>query len=244
MIDQLDGRTKLISVILISIAMFNFHHFYQYGIMFAIVLYTLGCGFNKDERRLFNKHWKLYLLLPLANIFINLFFINGPIMWSWGWLHLSILDLQIALRLTLVLMITLIFVIVTKPLEIALAVGKSAHSITFGRYKGVGIPLVVIIMTSFVSEFHATFLTVKKAAALRSQSDRRWFHKFWDFIFMLQPIILITLKKADRFSEALIVKGYHRNAPVFDYQKIKYHWRDRIVYLMLLLLLAVTYVLP
>lgn len=123
-------------------------------------------------------------------------------------------------------------IVITSPEEMALAVGKIAHDITLGHYNGLGIPLVIIIMSSFINEFQETFRSVRYAYTLRnSKTDSSYLKRAMNYIFMLQPVILIALRKADRVSDALIAKGYHRGARLFNYQEIKYHRRDYLIYL-------------
>ncbi|MBA1434305.1 energy-coupling factor transporter transmembrane component T family protein [Bombilactobacillus bombi] len=235
---KLDGRTKLITCIFLTLFMFSFHYYWQYGVIIGLFVIIVTTTFSAEQRQQLLQHWKLVTFLPSLNLFANLFFVNGPVLWSWGWLHLTNLDLQIFIRIALLLMFALALTIKTTPQELALSVGKIFHSVSLGRYNGAGVPLVIIIMVAFINEFQATFVTVQQAYKLRSSSssNQRGWQRVKEYAFLLQPIILISMKKADQVADALIAKGYHHNSSLFDYQAIKYHVMDIMVYLVLILI--------
>lgn len=237
--DQLEGRTKLVTCFVLSLIMFWFKYYWQYILVFFALSMIIVFSFNKFQKKQLIKHWKLLLFLPLINLFVNLFFINGTEIWSWGWFHLTELDIQITARLFLISLIAIILIIKSTPQEMAIAVGKIANSLTFGKYHGIGLPLVVIIMASFIDDFRQTFITVLRANTIRNSGCK----SILDMIFLLQPIMIIALKKADRMSDALIAKCYHRDAQIFNYHDVKYQSIDKIVYLGLVVLIIVEFTL-
>ncbi|BDR58211.1 energy-coupling factor transporter transmembrane component T family protein [Xylocopilactobacillus apicola] len=232
----IDGRTKLISCIVLTLLMFTYRYYWQY--LITVLLFGVGLAFfSSDERRKIFSHWKLILCLPSLNLIANLFFVNGRIIWHWGWLTLTNLDLQIFIRIALLLIFALSLVVKTTPKEMALSVGKIANTLSFKKYQGVGIPLVIIIMVAFINEFAETFVSVRSAYVLRQSRQVQRLRAAVDYIFLLQPIILVALKKADRVSDALIAKGFHREAHLFNYQAVKYHLKDYLIYLVLLIII-------
>ncbi|AXX65572.1 energy-coupling factor transporter transmembrane protein EcfT [Bombilactobacillus bombi] len=242
---KLDGRTKLLTCVFLTLFMFSFHYYWQYLVIIMLFAILLLVGFNAQERGQLFRHWKLITFLPAINLFANLFFVNGRVIWSWGWLHLTNLDLQIFIRIALLLMFALALTIKTTPQELALSVGKIFNSLSFRRYHGAGVPLVIIIMVSFIDEFQVTFVTVKQAYRLRASTaaEVKGWQRILDYAFLLQPIILISMKKADQVADALTAKGYHHNSSLFDYQSIKYHWLDWLVYSALVALVVVNVLL-
>ena len=237
---KLDGRTKFLTCIFFTLFMFSFHYYWQYGVITLFFVGLLALEFTKEQRQQLFQHWKLILFLPSLNLFANLFFVNGRVLWSWGWLTLTELDIQIFVRIVLLLLFALALTIKTTPQELALAVGKICHSLTFGHYHGSGLPLVIIIMATFINEFQETFVTVKQAYKLRAsnQAAVHWGKRLTETALLLQPIILISMKKAGQVADALIAKGYHNQAHLFNYQAIKYHWSDWLIYGVLLLLVV------
>lgn len=239
MIIKLDGRTKFLTCIFFTLFMFSFHYYWQYGVITFLFAVLLLLGFTKVQRQQLFQHWKLILFLPSLNLLANLFFVNGRVLWSWGWLNLTELDIQIFLRIVLLLSFALALTIKTNPQELALSVGKICYSLTFGHYHGSGLPLVIIIMATFINEFQETFLTVKQAYKLRS-SDKavtHWEKRLYETALLFRPIILISMKKASQVADALIAKGYHNQAYLFNYQAIKYHWPDWLIYCLLVFLI-------
>lgn len=238
---KLDGRTKLISIVAITLFMFTFKNYWQYLLITGIFILIFFGQLRLNQRKQIVKHWKLILILPSLNLIVNSFFINGKVIWSWWRLHITRLDLAIFWRLILLLLFALTFSTITNPSEMALAIGKIINSLTLGYYQGSGIVLVVIIMAAFIREFGETWQTVIQAAKLRtipSKSFQRWSDLIAP-IWLLQPLILISLKKADRVADALIAHGYHQDAKLFDYRKQKYHLNDWIIYGSLVLFIII-----
>lgn len=241
---RLDGRTKLISTIGITLLMFSFKNYWQYLLLTGIFIIVFILGLTPKQQYQVLRHWKLILFLPALNLLVNSFFVNGKVIWVWGWFKLTNLDLQIFWRLVLLLLFALTLTVVTTPWEMASTGGKIINTLTLGTYQGSGIGLLVIIMAAFIREFSETWQTVLQAAKLRLKPQKAV--RNWDFLLapiqsiqLLQPLVLIALRKADRVADALVAQGYHQGARLFDYQKQKYHLRDFLVYLFLLLWLLV-----
>lgn len=76
LINRIDGRTKLITWILLTLLMFNFHYYFQYLVMIILLGLTVFTELNSSERGQIFRHWKLILILPILNLLINLFFVN------------------------------------------------------------------------------------------------------------------------------------------------------------------------
>lgn len=235
LLTSLDGRTKFIAWLTLTIVMFSFDTYAQYICLFVLVGILLWFFFDPLERKAIYKSWKFLILVPVINLFANLLFENGRVLFSFAFFTFTDTDIQIFMRIFLLLLFSRCVLLKTDEKELGVAIGKIIHSISFHKVSSTAIPLTIIIMLSFSDKFKSVMREINKSYLLRTKgiSRKGIIQKIKSRAMLLSPLFIISMKKTEQVSTALLAKGYHRGSQVVDYKKIKYRKKDYFAYVVL-----------
>ncbi|MDN6640372.1 MAG: energy-coupling factor transporter transmembrane protein EcfT [Tetragenococcus sp.] len=230
---SLDGRTKFISWLFVTISMFFFQNYSQYIMLTVFILILLYLFYSKEERKNIFHSWKIVLFIPTLNLVANSLFINGEVLYRFLVFSLTDTDIKIFMRIFLLLVTSRIILAKTNEKELGVSIGKIFHSLTFQKVNSSVIPLIIIIMLSFVDTFKDVVQEVNKSYLIRTKGIQHSgvVKRFLERVQLLSPILMISLRKAEQLSTALIAKGYNKNSQIVNYKEIKYKKIDYFSYL-------------
>lgn len=231
----LDGRTKLIAWLSLTIIMFLFENYMQYICLILLFFLLLYIFYKPSEIKSIYRSWKLLLLIPTINLIANLLFENGKVLYTLSIFTFTDTDIQIFMRIFLLLFFSKCVLIKTEAKELGIAIGKIIHTLSWHKISSTAIPLITIIILSFVDKFRQVMQEINKAYLLRTKgiSHKELVQKIRARAMLLVPLLMISMKKTEQVSTALLAKGYHRGSQVVDYLKINYGKNDYIAYIIL-----------
>lgn len=231
-LNQLDGRTKFIAWLSLSIVLFFLKTPQQYGVIIIFFICQIIFFYTSYERRHILKSWKLFIIFPTINLIANAFFLNGTIIASWGILSLTDTDVKIICRLLLLLIMSKAILLKTEEKELAIAIGSFMYVLSGHRLKYSTVPLVVMITLSFVGNFKHVISSINNSYLLRTihLASQSPLTRFKNRLKLLAPILLISLKKANQVAITLIAKGYHKETQFIEYSAISYQKNDYLAF--------------
>jgi len=237
MLSSLDGRTKFIAWLALTIVMFLFDSYLQYLSLILILALIFYGFYDVTERKTIYKSWKFLFLVPTINLIANLLFENGEVLYAFSVFTFTDTDIQIFMRIFLLIFFSRCVLLKTDAKELGIAIGKIVHSLSFHRINSTAIPLLIIVILSFIEKFRQLMQEINKAYLLRTNgiSQKGIVQKVRSRAMLLSPLLMISMKKTEQVSTALLAKGYHRGSQVVDYSKIKYSENDYIAYGILIL---------
>lgn len=120
LIHRLDPRVKLISSIMFIVALFVVHDFVGFAI--CIVALSLIVRLSKVPLFFIFRGMKPLILILLFTFVLNIFMVDGEVLWRWGFLKITDRGIYIAvfmaLRLMLLIISSSILTLTTKPIDL------------------------------------------------------------------------------------------------------------------------------
>lgn len=179
---------------------------------------------------------KIYRSLLAVTVWIGLFY-SLTVGWVWPenqavWYgHWSLGGLgQAALilwRLVLVFALTRLFTAVTMPLEQGTGIAYFLNPLTRITPKAADFALLLTLTLRFIPLIIEEATLIWKVRALKGEWPSSWFGRSREFIQLIVPLILLSLRRAEELAENLMLRGYGSGI----YQTIMLHERtlkDRI----------------
>lgn len=244
-IHKLDPRSKIFFTISYLIIVFLANTIIEFIILLGLLLvirYLSKVGFGYLLSGM-----KLIMLIVIFTSLIHLIFnTNGAVLVTIWKLQIYSGALKsivlITVRFFLVVALMIIFTITTSPAEITNAIEKS-----LGFLKKIGINVSTFALLMSISlRFIPTIgeetnrimnAQISRGANLNTGSFRQ---RIKNFTPVLIPIFIATLKRADELATAMEVRGYNPDKNRTKYKQLKYTKPDYIVYILVMLLVALT----
>lgn len=234
-LDDLDSRTKFIAWLVLSFLLFLLKEVSQFVALFLFFVLHFTLYFTKYDCLYILKSWKLFVFIPLINLIANAFFVNGTVLLSWGVLSLTDTDIKIIFRLVFLLVMSKAILLKMEEKALGIAIGSFVYSLSFHRITHSIVPLVVIIIMSFLTNFKVVLFNINASYLIRSShlTEQTRLSLIKNRIKLLAPILLISLKKTNTVTTALLAKGYHKESTFIDYRTLRYKKGDYIAFTIL-----------
>ena len=142
-IHKLDARVKIIATLLYIIELFIVDNFL--GFLIAAVVLGILIAISKVPLSFIIRGLKPILILLMFTFALNIFMVNGEVIWSWGFLHITKEGIQtavfMAVRLILLIIGSSMLTLCTRPLSLTDGIER-----LLSPFKKIGLPAHEIAM--------------------------------------------------------------------------------------------------
>lgn len=240
-IHNLDPRVKLIGTIFYLINIFIANTIIEFVVLFIFLL--ILCYLVRINLGYLLSGFKSILVIIFFTALIHIIF-NKTGSEIFSILNFSIYSgaiysiILMCARFFLVIAIMIIFMITTSPTELMAAVEKGLSPLsrlginisTFSLLLSISVRFIPTIGEETNRIINAQ---VSRGANLRSAGI---IEKIKNFIPILIPIFIATLKRADDLATAMEVRGYNPDKKRTKYKKLKYNRYDYLSYVIIIVL--------
>lgn len=253
-IHRLDPRVKIISLILLMVAIFISYSTWEMTFIMAGILglfiFLLALISNTSFRLLFKSlraMWFLIIFLLLINILIkpnnaeNIAFSIGSLDIYWESIFQS---LKIIIRLFLTVSLTMILTTSTKPLDLTYALEwfmKPLKAIKFPTHE---IAMTISIALRFIPTLLNEVERIMKAQTSRGVDFKhgKISSRFKAIISLIIPLFIASFQRAEELADSMEARGYDPKAKRTTYHKLRFSVNDLFVFILCGAFMAATIV--
>ena len=243
-VHRLDPRQKIMSLILLMVAIFmplyNFSStFFVMGILFILLLILMAfshvslLSLLKSLRAM----WFLILFLMLINVLVPIYG-TEHIAFSIGDFHVyweSILQsLKIIFRLFMMIQVTMMLTATTKPLDLTYGLEWYMSPLKIIRFPAHEIAMVISIALRFIPTLLDEANRIMKAQASRGVDFKHGSikMKFKAVIALIIPVFVSSFQRSEELANAMEARNYDPRAKRSRYHLLKFHFLDLVSFLL------------
>ncbi len=247
-IHKIDARVKLISFIVMLVAVFlnygsNFQNFIMYGIFFIILMTIVIIGKVSlfSILKSVSALWIMMIILLILNFFLvqqgNILFSIGKFDFYDEGLYRTI---YIVVRLILMVIITSILTATTKPMELTFALEWLLSFLAFCN--GMKVAIHIFSMTLSLALRFIPTLADEANRIIQAQASRgvdlkngKLKDRFKGLVSLIIPLFISCLGKSADLADAMDARGYNPLGKRTRYDYKKWNIKDSILTLVNLL---------
>lgn len=238
-LNKLDPRTKIFFTIFYFISIFSANTLLEFLIL--IIPFALLIYYSEVNLPYLLKSFKVVFILVIFTSVIHIILNNQ------GFKIITLLGfsiysgaifsiLLISIRFFLVVLTMVIFNITTSPTDITYAINKSLKFLSKIGFDVDSFSLIVSISLRFIPTIleetdRIINSQVSRGANLKSGN---FVSRIKNFIPILIPIFISTLKRADELAIAMEIRGYIPNKKRTRYKELKYNTVDYFIYIFII----------
>lgn len=251
-IHKLDARTKMLATFFYMISLFLFNKFA--GFLFAFVFLALAVGLSKVPVRYIFKGLRPVLFLLMFSVILNLFIMQGEVLWEWGNLHITKESLRfsvfVSLRLVFLVTGASLMTLTTTPGQLASALEDLMSPLAKFHVPVHDIAMMMSIALRFIPILTQEMDTITKAQMARGAELERGniFVRAKKMIPIVIPLFVSASRRAEELAQAMDARCYHAGGTRTRMKPLVYHHRDwvafGVLFVYMLLLLVVLRMLP
>lgn len=242
-IHRLDPRVKIIATLLFIIELFivdNFLGFAVAGVCLGIVIAVSGVPLGYIVRGL-----KPIIIILLFTFTLNMFMIDGRILWQWGFLKITAEGLRtavfMAIRLILLIIGSSMLTLCTRPLSLTDGIER-----LLSPFKIIGVPAHEIAMMMTIALRFIPTLLEETDKIMKAQQARgadfetgNLIHRAKSLIPILVPLFVSAFRIAQDLAMAMEARCYRGGEQRTRMHEMKLKGRDYVAFLLLALFMAV-----
>lgn len=242
-IHSLDPRVKIIATLLFIIELFivdNFFGFAVAGVCLGIVIAVSGVPLSYIVRGL-----KPIIIILLFTFTLNMFMIDGRILWQWGFLKITAEGLRtavfMAIRLILLIIGSSMLTLCTRPLSLTDGIER-----LLSPFKIIGVPAHEIAMMMTIALRFIPTLLEETDKIMKAQQARgadfetgSLIHRAKSLIPILVPLFVSAFRIAQDLAMAMEARCYRGGEQRTRMHEMKLKGRDYVAFLLLALFMAV-----
>lgn len=242
-IHRLDPRVKIIATLLFIIELFivdNFLGFVVAGVCLGIVITVSGVPLGYIVRGL-----KPIIIILLFTFTLNMFMIDGRILWQWGFLKITAEGLRtavfMAIRLILLIIGSSMLTLCTRPLSLTDGIER-----LLSPFKIIGVPAHEIAMMMTIALRFIPTLLEETDKIMKAQQARgadfetgNLIHRAKSLIPILVPLFVSAFRIAQDLAMAMEARCYRGGEQRTRMHEMKLKGRDYVAFLLLALFMAV-----
>ena len=242
-IHRLDPRVKIIATLLFIIELFivdNFFGFAVAGACLGIVIAVSGVPLGYIVRGL-----KPIIIILLFTFTLNMFMIDGRILWQWGFLKITAEGLRtavfMAIRLILLIIGSSMLTLCTRPLSLTDGIER-----LLSPFKKIGVPAHEIAMMMTIALRFIPTLLEETDKIMKAQQARgadfetgSLIHRAKSLIPILVPLFVSAFRIAQDLAMAMEARCYRGGEQRTRMHEMKLKGRDYVAFLLLALFMAV-----
>lgn len=253
-IHRLDPRIKIISLILLMVAIFISYStweitFIMAGIL-ALFIFLLAIISNTSFKALFKSlraMWFLIIFLLLINVLIKpnnaekIAFSIGSLNIYWESIFQS---LKIIIRLFLMVSLTMILTTSTKPLDLTYALEWFMKPLKLIKFPTHEIAMTISIALRFIPTLLNEVERIMKAQTSRGVDFKhgKISSRFKAIISLIIPLFIASFQRAEELADSMEARGYNPKAKRTTYHKLKFSVNDLFAFILCGAFMAATIV--
>ena len=241
-IHRLDPRVKIIATLLFIIELFivdNFLGFAIAGVCLGIVIAVSGVPLGYIVRGL-----KPIIIILLFTFTLNMFMIDGHIIWQWGFLKLTMEGLRtavfMAIRLVLLIIGSSMLTLCTRPLSLTDGIER-----LLSPFKRIGVPAHEIAMMMTIALRFIPTLLEETDKIMKAQQARgadfesgNLIQRAKSLIPILVPLFVSAFRIAQDLAMAMEARCYRGGEHRTRMNEMKLKTRDYAAFVLMVLFLA------
>lgn len=208
-----DPRIKLISMIILIIAVFVDIGFLGYGIIGLFLV--LGLLVSKISPKMIVKSMRAMLFMMVFLLFINIFVVKTGNLWlDLGFVKIyegAILQtLYIFIRLVIMISITTILTVSTKPMDLTVAIEDLLAPLRVFKVPSHEIAMIISIALRFIPTLIDEANRIMKAQASRGVDfeEGSLKEKISSILALIIPLFASSFQRAEELADAMEARGY------------------------------------
>lgn len=249
-VHRLDPRFKIFAMILLMVCIFlSFGsiamNFIMYGIL-MIMIFSIMISSHVKISSLFKQlkmMWFMIIFILIINLLVSkdesLGYFN--ITKNWRIYYSAIYNtLYIAIRLVLMLGLSMVLTATTTPLQLTGALEWYMYPLKFIRFPVHEIAMVISLALRFIPTILEETDKIMKAQASRGVDFQRGKikEKIRSIISLIIPLFVSAFQRSDDLANAMEARGYNPQAKRTRYRINKWHLRDSLSLVFILLVFA------
>ena len=211
-VHKLDPRVKLVLTILFMVLVFMVDHFIGYGIILLFLLFVIKLADLPLARII--KGLKPVLTILIFTTVLNIFTIQGEVLWSWGFLKITkeglIWAAFIACRIVLLVLGTTLLSLTTSPLKLTDGLESLMSPLKVIHFPAHELAMMVSIALRFIPTlFEETDKIIKAQKARGADFESgHLLDRARAMIPLLVPLFLNSLDRASDLGIAMEARCY------------------------------------
>ena len=246
-IHRLDPRTKLLGTLLFIISLFCMDSPWGYGL--AALFLAVTIRLSKVPLKFMVRGLKAVLVLLLISVSFNLFLTPGREIFRLGFLKITWEGLRtavfMAVRLIFLVLGSSVMTLTTTPNELTDGLEKG-----LGFLKKVGVPVHEVAMMMSIALRFIPILIEEADKIMKAQMARgadfesgNIVQRAKSMVPLLVPLFISAFRRATDLAMAMEARCYRGGEGRTKMKPLRYHRRDRLAQLLLVLYLAAVIVL-
>lgn len=242
-IHKLDARVKIIATLLYIIELFIVDNFL--GFLIAAVVLGILIAISKVPLSFIIRGLKPILILLMFTFALNIFMVNGEVIWSWGFLHITKEGIQtavfMAVRLILLIIGSSMLTLCTRPLSLTDGIER-----LLSPFKKIGLPAhEIAMMMTIALRFIPTLLDetdkIMKAQQARGADfeSGSLIQRAKSLIPILVPLFVSAFRIAQELAMAMEARCYRGGENRTRMNEMKMQSRDFVAFGLQAMFLAV-----
>lgn len=242
-IHKLDARTKIIVTFMYIVELFIINSFAGFAIAataICIVISISHIPFGFVFRGL-----KVVFVIVLFTLFLNMFMIDGEIIWQWKFLHITYEGLYralfMAIRLVLLIIGSSVLTLTTKPMELTDGLEKLMRPLEVIRVPVHEIALMMTISLRFIPTLLEETDKIMKAQQARGADfeSGNMLQRAKSLIPILVPLFINSFRIAQELALAMESRCYRGGQGRTRMNEMKFGNRDAVAALISVIFLVV-----
>ena len=241
-IHRLDPRVKIIATLMFIIELFIVDNFLGFAI--AAVCLGIIIGVSKVPVSFIMRGLKPILLILMFTFALNIFMVDGRILWQWGFLKITVEGLHLAvfmaIRLVLLLMGSSMLTLCTRPLSLTDGIER-----LLSPFKKIGVPAHEIAMMMTIALRFIPTLLEETDKIMKAQQARgadfetgNIIQKAKALIPILVPLFVSAFRIAQDLAMAMESRCYRGGNHRTRMHEMKLTGRDYVAIVLLILFMA------
>ncbi len=242
-VHKLDPRVKIIATLLFIIELFIVNNFIGFAISAAVLAVIIAV--SKVPLNFILRGLKPILIILLFTFALNIFMINGEVIWSWWILKITKEGIRtaifMAVRLILLIIGSSMLTLCTRPLSLTDGIER-----LLSPFKKIGLPAHEIAMMMTIALRFIPTLLEETDKIMKAQQARgadfelgSLLHRVKSLIPILVPLFVSAFRIANDLAMAMEARCYRGGQHRTRMHEMKLAGRDYIAFLLQGLFLAV-----
>ena len=242
-IHRLDARTKIIGTLLYIIELFIVNNFWGFLIAGAALFAVIAV--SKVPPKFIFRGLTAVFLIILFTVVLNLFMVDGRILWQWKFLKITYEGISRAafmgIRLVLLIIGTSMMTLTTKPVELTDGIEKLMSPLSKIGVPSHEIALMMTIALRFIPTLMEETDKIIKAQQARGADfeSGNLFQRAAKLIPILIPLFVSSFRIAQELALAMEARCYHGGKNRTRMNEIRFDSGDAVAAVLLVLFLAV-----
>lgn len=242
-VHKLDARTKIIATFLYIVELFIVNNFR--GFLIAGIFLFLVIGLSRVPVKFIFRGLTAVFLIIAFTFLINLFMVDGRILWQWKFLSISYEGLNraffMAVRLVLLIIGSSLMTLTTKPIELTDGLEKLLKPLSKIGVPSHEIALMMTIALRFIPTLMEETDKIIKAQQARGADfeSGNILRRAKALIPILIPLFISSFRIAQDLALAMEARCYHGGSGRTRMNEIKFHRGDVIAAVLMVASLAV-----